>query len=373
VHTIRFRLPLTMRPEDLATDLEFILNRSPALPDRIAGAILIANPKAGGFTRPRYSRRRRAELDTLIERAVVLPPRPDPVPLCLTAEPGHASALARDFFDSSRGAPSAGRKDKKGGRLRLVITAGGDGTSLEVLSALMELPPAERNGYAVLRLPFGTGNDGSEGRDLHSALGRLLGPCSPTPRPALLFTPNPAGGKPRLWSFNIASIGADAFVNHMTNKLKTAFPGDSYKLMVDLVTLFYDFIYPPRPLSVKAWGGAGAESREFERDCLLLAVGVTGNRQYGSNKAILPGEENVCFVAQMSTLRKLFVKGPIQKGRHRGLPEVDFFSAERLELSYPEAITFQADGEVARLEAADFPLRVELLPASYNAIAPSAK
>ena len=106
----------------------------------------------------------------------------------------------------------------------------------------------------------------------------------------------------------------------MTNKLKTVFPGDFYKLWVDIASVFYDFAWPSRELGVKAFSEAGAVVRDFRRRLLLLAIGASGNRQYGSNKAILPDENNVCAVSQMPLFRKLAVKGPLQNGGHQGLP-----------------------------------------------------
>ena len=116
----------------------------------------------------------------------------------------------------------------------------------------MELPPEERRHYAVLRLPFGTGNDGSDGRDLRACLGRLLGPCVAAPRTAILdHARGRQGGKKPIWSFNIASFGADAFIAHMTNGLKTVFPGDFYKLWVDIASVFYDLAWPSRDLGLR--------------------------------------------------------------------------------------------------------------------------
>jgi diacylglycerol kinase family enzyme len=356
-----------MQPEELAESLSFLLDRAPSLPGRLAGALLVANPIAGGFTRPSYSRLRKAELAELKNGFSSLPAlagRPG-ITLCRTTRPAHAGEIARKFFADAR---ASGLKE---GEFRLVMTAGGDGTSLEVLSALMELPSEERERYAVLRLPFGTGNDGSDGRDLLASLGRLKGPCVSAPGTAILASPNPEGGKAPIWAFNIASLGVDAYITHMTNKLKNLFPGDFYKLWVDIASVLYDFIWPSRELALKAFSATGALAREFKRELLLIAIGASGRRQYGSNKAILPDDDNVCAVSQMPLLRKLAVKGPLQKGTHRGFPEVDIFSAQRLEIQYADRILFQADGESTRFDPADFPLKLELIPKAYRALSPA--
>jgi diacylglycerol kinase family enzyme len=353
-----------MRPTDLFAALQRIMPRTPAFPGEALIIDLIANPKAGGFTRPAYARRRFAELSAVEAQALALPPRDGAVELHLhlTERSGHASDIAKGIAHDAR-------RDPPGSR-RLVFTAGGDGTSLETASVLVGLEPAEAKRFSLTRLPFGTGNDGSEGRDLQVAIGRFLGPIRSEARAALRIKPNPAGGKEALWSFNIASVGVDAFVCDMTNKLKSFFPGDSYKLWVDLSSVLYDRIWPPAILSAKAYDAAGAEVMSLAEKCLLFAVGVSGHRTYGSNKPILPDGDNACAVLQMPLLRKLALKGRISSGHHRGLDVVRLFSATRFVLDHPEAILLQCDGEVYRLEKADFPLEMEVTPPLYNVLVP---
>jgi diacylglycerol kinase family enzyme len=356
-----------MQPEELAEGLSYILDRAPALPGTLVGALLVANPTAGGFTRPSYSRLRKAELAELKAEFASLPAqegRPR-LELCRTKQPAHAAEIARGFFAKAR---ASGLKE---GEFRLVMTAGGDGTSLEVLSALMELPAQERRHYAVLRLPFGTGNDGSDGRDLRVSLGRFKGACVAASGTAILTSPNPEGGKAPIWGFNIVSLGVDAYITQMTNRLKNLFPGDFYKLWVDIASVLYDFVWPTRELVLRAFSATGKLAREFKRELILIAIGASGRRQYGSSKAILPDDDNVCAVSQMPFLRKLILKGPLQKGLHRGYPEVDLFSALRLEIEYAHSILFQTDGESMRFDEKDFPLKIELLPGAYQVLSPA--
>ncbi len=353
----------TMHPKELAEGIEYILGRSPALSGRIASCILIANPRAGGFTRLSFARRRHAELKAVRSLASALPLRSDPIPfrLRLTDSQGHAAALAQEYFEETA---SLGPRDS----YHLVMTAGGDGTSLETLVSLMQLPPERRARYIVLRLPFGTGNDGSDGRELGASLGRFLGPCEIATMPAMSIR-RAVAAKETLWTFNIASFGADAFIADMTNKLKTSFPGDSYKIWVDVASVLYDMIWPSHPIGIKAYSGAGKLIKDFTRDCLLVAVGVSGRRQYGSNKAVLPDDDNVCVLSRMSLFRKLAVKGPIYTGKGRALSEVELFQARRIVFEHDSALLFQADGEVWRFEAEDFPAEFEILPDSYQVLA----
>jgi diacylglycerol kinase family enzyme len=304
------------------------------------------------------------ELETLLARSESLPPRPDVVPFALelTDRSGHAATLARDFI-----AASLGDNGQKGGYY-LLMAAGGDGTSLELVAALMELEPEKRSRFLVLRLPFGTGNDGSDGRDLVESLGRLLGVCASEARPAIRCRAAASSGRGTFWAFNIASFGLDAYVAHMTNRLKSLFPGDSYKLWVDLSTVLYDRIFRVVPMGIRAWRDAGEPVRDLRRACLLLAIGASGNRQYGSNKRILPDEDNVCAISQTGLFTKLAAKGRIERGLHRGLPIVDLFSAYRIEVEYGERVLFQADGEVVDLKPSDFPFTLDIEPNSYNVL-----
>jgi diacylglycerol kinase family enzyme len=126
-------------------------------------------------------------------------------------------------------------------------------------------------------------------------------------------------------------------------------------------------------MKILAVGGEGdsAAERRVESSCLLIAMGASGNRRYGSNKRILPNGHNVCLVPRLSLLRKLMIKGPLTSGRHAEFPEVTLFSAERLVVDYPGPLLFQTDGEVVRMEAADFPLEMRIEHGAYRALAPA--
>lgn len=344
-----------MSIEQFAEGIAFLASRSPVFGGKPLSVTLIANPRAGGFTRPFVYSRHRRELKLLARRAAYLPDRGAPTTFRLhsTEYPKHAAEVTRALAEESRAEPEVER---------LVVTAGGDGTTLEALSTLMDLTEAERSRFVVLRLPMGTGNDGADSRELLPALELLLGPSRFDRQSALRVTPASAGkpgGKGPWWSFNIASLGADAFVSDMTNRLKLTFPGDSYKLWAELATVFYDALWPTRGYEVRAWDARGKEVKRFYGDILLLAMGVSGHRTYGSNKAILPDDDDVCLVRQMPLLRKLVVKGPLTTGRHRGHPEVDLFSAAKVEIGFRHRALVQMDGEVERLAAEDFPVVFE--------------
>ncbi len=353
-----------MKPEDLAEGVRAILSRSPSFPGRKLVVDIIANPNAGGFKRRRFAGKRKNELSQVVEQAQALPLRAEEVQVHLhhTERCGHAAAIAQRVVERS----SANGRDS----LHIIMTAGGDGTSLETAERLIRLPEGDKDRFGLLRLPMGTGNDGSEGRDLVTALRRFLGPLALERRSAIQVRSAEDGGKAPLWSFNIASVGLDAYVADRTNKLKAHFPGDSYKFWVNVATLFYDRAYKLVPLGLKAWDGLGRLVHESETLRLLVAFGASGNRQYGSNKRILPDDRSGITVSQMGLLKKLLVKGSIEKGFHENVSEVLHFEAEKIEVQYTERLPLQCDGEVEELARCDFPLVMERLHGLYNSIVP---
>jgi diacylglycerol kinase family enzyme len=245
------------------------------------------------------------------------------------------------------------------GRFHLVITAGGDGTSLEALVALYHAGEAARSSFAILRLPMGTGNDGADAWELDKALDLLIYPAGIGFARALRLTTSVQGKGPFL-AFNILSVGIDAFITHMTNKTKGKLPGDSYKLWVDIASLLYDLVYRVGPMEVRALDEKGRETASFREPLLLLAVGVSGRRTYGSHKWILPDDRNVCAVRQMSLFRKIALKGLFLTGKHIYKPESKLFNASRVEFRGEYPILAQMDGEAVLLHPVDFPASIEL-------------
>lgn len=358
-----------MNLEIFARLLGQILARSLAAPGRPLLWTIIANPTAGGFTIKSRWKRHLAALKDRAEKAEENPLRErsgpsrtarqaDPAPgtpgLVPTGGPGCAAAVTRALLEEARSGLA-------GEAFYLIITAGGDGTSLEVQSELYAAPAETRSSCAVLRLPMGTGNDGADAWELGEALDLLICPTEIEYRRAVrLKTARAAGQEKSFLAFNILSVGLDAFVTHMTNKMKGNFPGDSYKLWVDIAALLYDRIYKVGPLTVRAFDESGVQVQSFTQKTLLLAVGASGRRTYGSHKRILPDDRNVCAVAQMSLFRKLALKGLFTTGGHAFKKEVLLFNARRIELSGEFPILAQMDGESALLEPEDFPVNIEL-------------
>jgi len=339
-----------MKMEKFAADIGLLCAHAPFAREKPLVWALIANPTSGGFTIAARWRRNRAHLSAAAARAAALPAGVKVRgSLFQTRFPGHARQIVEGLLKEAAAAGNEARY--------LVLTAGGDGTSLEALSALFDAPLEIRSRFAVLRLPMGTGNDGADGTTMEESLEMLLRREEAVLSPALRL--RTASGKGPFLAFNILSVGLDAFVTHMTNKMKGRLPGDSYKLWVDIASLLYDRLYRVGPMEVRAFDEAGTLLREFRETVLLLAVGVSGRRTYGSQKRILPDERNVCLVKQMPLLRKVALKDLFTTGEHIHKPESVLFSAAAVEFRGEHPILAQMDGETVLLEPGDFPAVIE--------------
>jgi diacylglycerol kinase family enzyme len=333
-----------------------ICGRSLVSPDRSLHCTVIVNPVAGGFT---IRSKRKSDMQTLNEyrqKAQANPQRAmrKSVNMILTEGKGSCGEITSALIAEA---------EKEPGPFYLIITAGGDGTHSEAMYALYNAPAHVRSNIAVLRLPLGTGNDGADSSCLAGTLDLLINPVHIEFAPAvqLVTAPGgPASGQGPFLAFNILSIGLDAFVTHMTNKMKGKVPGDSYKLWVDIATLFYDRAYKVDYIDVRALDEKNQEVLSFREKLLLLAMGVSGRRTYGSQQKILPDERNVCGIKQMPIHRKLAIKGEVARGTHTKSSEPKLFNAHRLEFSCVCRILAQMDGETVLLQPEDFPAAMEL-------------
>jgi diacylglycerol kinase family enzyme len=358
--------------EVFAASLAEICMHTLLTPDRPLMWTIIANLHAGGFIIPSRWKQHQAQLKRSKEKARLNPRRVNAGPsqiaqamdhgkdalgkwgLIPTNGPGHAGKITGALISSVQGERVASSGDDP---LYLIITAGGDGTSREVLTALYAASPWSRSHSVVLRLPMGTGNDGADAWDLDKALDLLIYPSKIEMTRALRLTT--ATGKGPFYAFNILSLGLDAFVTHMTNKMKRFFPGNFYKLWVDMAALFYDRLYHVGPMEIRGSDEAGNTLTILQDRILLLAVGVSGRRTYGAHKWILPDDRNVCAVKQMPLVRKLRLKGLFTTGEHRDKPESILFNAHRVAFQGIYPILAQMDGETVLLEPKDFPGCIE--------------
>jgi len=324
--------------------------------ERPLRCIVIVNSAAGGFMIKSRFQDNKKILKDYRQKAQVNPKRQiyKNVILELTDGKGCAGRITREII---------GRAEKDPIPFYLIVCAGGDGTHGEVMFALCNASAEVRSNMAVLKLPMGTGNDGAGSANLEEALDKLIHPTFIDFAPAVKLTTAPSGPSSSngpFFAFNILSVGLDAFVTHMTNKMKGKTPGDSYKFWIDIACLFYECKYKVDLFDVKAFDNKNNEVISFKEKLLLLAMGASGHRTYGSGQKVLPDDRNVCAMKKMSLFRKLAVKKQVKYGSHINNPEAIIFDAHRLEFSGKHPILAQMDGEAVLLQPDDFPAVMEL-------------
>ncbi|MDR0465698.1 MAG: diacylglycerol kinase [Treponema sp.] len=333
-----------------------ICEHSLVSPGRPLRCTIIANPAAGGFViKSRWQKNSRV-LNEYQQKAQAMPKREiyKSIALNLTEGKGSANETTRSLIN---------RAEKDRVPFNLIISAGGDGTHGEIMLALYNAPDNIRENMAVLRIPMGTGNDGADNAHMEKALDLLINPVHVEYAPAVQLKTSANGSlnkKGPFIAFNILSAGLDAYVTHMTNLMKEKTPGDSYKLWLDIATLFYERKYKVDFINVKAFDENDKEVSSFKEKLLILVMGASGHRTYGSQHRILPDDRNVCAVKQMPLFQKLAVKSQITKGAHANNPRAIILSASRVEFTGLHPILAQMDGETVLLKPDDFPASLEL-------------
>jgi len=312
---------------------------------------VIVNPHAGFFKRLSTVSKLIAELELkLVELRRRAPRRKVEVnTVHFTEHPGHARLITEKILDDEARASS--------GIERLLIACGGDGTSNEICTALVGAETPILDQMKLLRLPLGTGNDVADAPTFSQAYDLILGSRLGTKTGALRVT---AAGSPSRYSFNIGSIGLDAYIAGLTNNFKRVIPGDAYKLMVDIGSLFYERRIKPQQMEIAVTSnGVTTQLESFVPS--MVAMGISGGRTYGGHMPVLPGTENLCIVGSMTVLEKIRNKKLFYVGRHGELPQARFFTASRIDIGYCGRIPMQLDGEFTWLTPADFPLSMEIL------------
>jgi len=317
---------------------------------------IIVNPTAGGFVIKSRWKNNSNVLNEYQKKSHTMTKRKiyKSIILNLTEGKGSANKITKSLINKA---------EQETDPFNLIISAGGDGTHGEIMLAVLDAPENVRKNMAVLRLPMGTGNDGADSAHMEKALDLLLNPVYVEYAPAVQLKTSADGSACRqgpFIAFNILSVGLDAYVTHMTNIMKEKTPGDSYKLWLDIATLFYERKYKVDYFDVKAFDADNKEVRSFREKLLLLAMGASGHRTYGSQHKILPDDRNVCAVKQMPLFSKLAVKSQITKGTHANNERAIILSANRVEFSGQHPILAQMDGETILLKPDDFPAALEL-------------
>lgn len=276
-----------------------------------------------------------------------------------TSGPGDArriaSELAQDEIASREAAEETAQQPQ-----RMIIVAGGDGTAHEIATGLLVnyrslLEAEEPIPFRLMRLPVGTGNDGHGSATFDQAYDALLRFSAPQLSSVLDVT---AHDGRRWYALNIASIGIDAFIADLSNRLRQFLPGDAYRWLANLGVVGYRLAVRRAPLAVTMHVGSSRLRASVIPS--MVVFGVSGNRSYGCGKLILPNEANLCVVQDMHLLKRLATKQLFCDGEHGRLNEVRFFQADSVTFHSDVRVPLQVDGEVTWLEPQSFPLEMSL-------------
>lgn len=247
------------------------------------------------------------------------------------------------------------------GRDLIVVSIGGDGTHNGVLSAVLD---ARHKNVAFVRVPVGSGNDSTSVGRIGEYLSSLGGALGVREIPAVEVQTR----RRRLYSFNIASLGIDAYVTDLHDKWRRRFPGNTYRIAADLAVLRFEKnvgLGPSRLIGTTTEGtevdmGAGVRN--------LIVFGAEGGRTYGDHMRVLPGEENVCIIGTAGLLEKIRIKKLFFSGRHGDLPVTTMARLESLRVEYAGRLPLQVDGEAHWIDEDEFPVTFSRIERSVTVI-----
>lgn len=376
-------MDLNLTADDVAECIIALIARNKLWAGKKVYAYFIANKTAGCFTNSHKSEKYKKFFTKTLEEVKDMPKCAASASYRIfsTEYAGHAKDLTQSVVAQLIATDDPQTES-------LIIIAGGDGTSLEVQTALykcaMDGPKhsnAVKNRITILRLPLGTGNDGTDGHSMEETVELLKGGLIFSNSRAVRVYPEKepdeaavraCGKRPEKYqdmnfkapwySFNIASIGLDAYVVYMTNTVKKRLPGNFYHLCVPLSGLVYDKDFRSGNANIKLYKNTDDTEpyEEMNTKITLMAFGASGYRVYGGGHKVLPNEKNLCITPKTSLPVLIkenyrFVDGSFEHTNLAHLRQV-----EKVIINYDKPILMQCDGETVMLSSAHFPLIMEL-------------
>lgn len=388
-------MDLILTPQDIAECISALIARNKLWSRKRVYLYFIANKTAGCFTKPAKAEHLKKYFSSVISDISELPQCAESVSYKIfsTEYAGHAKDLTKSVVAQLIASDDPDCEN-------LIVTAGGDGTSLEVQTTLfkeaMQGPKhhdAIMNHITILRLPLGTGNDGTDGHKIEETIELLKGGLVFANDRAVRIYPekdvddaaiaasagkkDPAKyGDPEFkspwYAFNIASLGLDAYVVYMTNTVKKKLPGNFYHLCVPLSGLVYDKHFPLGNAKIEMFSEGGDKTNELSAKITLMAFGASGNRVYGGGHKILPDSNNLCVAPKVTLWTLITQNHRFVDGTFKETDIASLHTVEKVRLSYDKSILMQCDGETAMLTPAHFPLIIELTEPCLRVLKPVA-
>ena len=380
-----------LTPKDIAECISALVARNKLWSKKRVFLYFIANKTAGCFTNPKRAEHLKRLISSTLSEINALPECAASVSYKIfsTEYHGHAKDLAQSVVSQLIATDEPDSES-------LIITAGGDGTSLEVQSTLfkeaMQGPKhndAIMNHIAILRLPLGTGNDGTDGHSFEETISLLKGGLvfandravriypenDPDEEAILACGKNPAkycdvNFRAPWYAFNIASIGLDAYVVYMTNTVKKKLPGNFYHLCVPISGFVYDKDFPTGTAKIEFFENKEEKSGELTTPITLMAFGASGYRVYGGGHKVLPDSNNLCIAPKITLWTLIKENHRFVDGSFKGTDIASLHTVEKIRFSYDKPILMQCDGETVMLSSAHFPLIIELTDPCLRVLKP---
>lgn len=369
-----------LTPVDISNCITALIARNKLWAEKDVYIYLICNQTAGCFKDRKKSQKFKKVFNTAEQEISSLPTYVKSIETKVfsTEYAGHARDLAMAITSELVALKNPDAE-------YIIATAGGDGTCLEVQTSLFtaaqEVPQKAKiimKQITMLRLPLGTGNDGTDGHSVEETIALLRGPLVFDSVCALKITPegNPTPAqiaatgkdpekycdteyKAPWYCFNMAGIGIDAFIAYMTNVLKKKIPGNFYNKIISLCGIVYDKAFPPGTGLFEFFDKEGNKIKEIKTQIELYDMGPTGNRTLGGGIQMLPDENNCCLTYKMSLLSLILNNNKYSDGSHLGTKLATFVSAHKVRITYDKPVLLQWDGEVFLLCKEHFPLVME--------------
>ena len=369
-----------LQPQDIAKSISSLVSKNSLWENKIVNIFVIANKKAGCFTQKNKSKKYKKILSkaiNLAEKRQTCTKQINSKVFC-TEYANHAKELADSIVAQIIANPQEEETN-------LLVVAGGDGTSYEVQTALFQAAQQSEKKHktvtqdiCLLRLPLGTGNDGTDGRTLEETINLLLGEIKFEKNPALKisYQGNPTQkdventGRKVInlqssinttpwFSFNVFSMGIDAYVCYMTNVLKSKMPGNFYHFFIPICAILYDKVFPAGIAKVEYYDENNTLIEEISTPIELFAMGISGHRTYGGGHKILPNEKNICLIPKLSLFQLLTKNHMLKKGTLQSTPFAKLNTANKVKIFYDKPVLIQCDGEPLLLCKEHFPITIE--------------
>jgi len=242
-----------------------------------------------------------------------------------------------------------------------IIIVGGDGLLNEAVNGIMEETQEKISANFVLGIiPTGSGNNFAKELEITKDIKGAFNVIRNDKKISIDI-----GKANDRYFINCISFGFDGLVNKMANEMKEKYPFLPRQLSY-LMAALNEMITKIPEFEIKIRGEIGFEGK-------ITSAAVTNSQSYGGIFKINPGAKiddgkfNVCLIEPVGKIRALIDIYKVIKGTHTHLPEVKTFLASFLNISSPDILFYEMDGEVPE-PGKEY--QIDIFPKAINFLAP---